>query len=64
MSIFGVKRASDEYFCTRTLVMTVSLVSGYGTVRTRIIGHEAKTLELPLLVRSGSFFFYFVLSSS
>jgi len=26
------------------------------TVRTRIIGPEARTLELPLLVRSGSFF--------
>ena len=31
------------------------------TVRTRIIGPEARTLELPLLVRSGSFFFFFCL---
>ena len=31
------------------------------TVRTRIIEPEAKTLELPLLVRSGSFFFLFCL---
>jgi len=31
------------------------------TVRTRIIGPDARTLELPLLVRSGSFFFLFCL---
>jgi len=31
------------------------------TVRTRIIGPHARTLELPLLVRSGSFFFLFCL---
>ena len=31
------------------------------TVRTRIIGPHARTLELPLLVRSGSFFFFFCL---
>jgi len=31
------------------------------TVRTRIIEPEARTLELPLLVRSGSFFFLFCL---
>jgi len=30
-------------------------------VRTRIIEPEARTLELPLLVRSGSFFFLFCL---
>ena len=29
------------------------------TVRTGIIGPRARTLELPLLVRSGSFFFFF-----
>jgi len=32
------------------------------TVRTRIIGPEARTLELPLLVRPGSFFFLFCLN--
>ena len=31
------------------------------TVRTGIIGPRARTLELPLLVRSGSFFFLFCL---
>ena len=34
---------------------------GTDTVRTRIIGPEAKTLELPLLVKSGSFYFLFCL---
>ena len=32
-------------------------VARYHTVRSRIIGPHARTLELPLLVRSGSFFF-------
>jgi len=45
--------------------MVAPLVSGLilaaSTVRTRIIGPEARTLELPLLVRSGSFFFLFCL---
>jgi len=31
------------------------------TVRTQIIGPEARTLELPFLVRPGSFFFFFCL---
>ena len=31
------------------------------TVRTRIIGPHARTLELPLLVRAGTFFFLFCL---
>jgi len=33
----------------------------YCTVRTGIIEPPASTLELPLLVRSGSFFFFFCL---
>jgi len=38
-------------------VDTLALVRP-NTVRTRIIGPEARTLELPLLVRSVSFFFF------
>ena len=34
---------------------------GYTTVKIGIIGPRARTLELPLLVRSGSFFFLFCL---
>ena len=33
---------------------------GYRTVRTGIIGPHARTLGLPLLVRSVAFFFLFV----
>ena len=37
-----------------TAFAAILLVPGSGTVRTEIIGHHAKTLELPLLVRSVS----------
>ena len=34
----------------------------YGTVKTGIIGPHARTLELPLLVRSGPFFILFFIA--
>ena len=39
-----------------------ALLCEYDTVKTEIIGHHARTLELPPPVRPGIFFFFFISS--